>query len=197
MNYEDAFRNYENGTATEEEKAFVKGELEKVRSISSIIDEDQVVEDPSPIRDADKDEIKTAKKQFKIKHLLFALGAVVVLIAIAGAILGGVFGSAAGYAKKAVVVDRQEAIEIGSVELLDWLNDRQEAMNNQLGNPAGTFTYALRDIHFDGIDTDFHYQTPVTDSYYYYKVEFEARGADYKVFIDSRDGKVVRIKIDD
>ena len=53
MNYEEAFKNYENGTATEEEKAFVKAELEKAKALSSIIDDDKVVETPSPIAEAD------------------------------------------------------------------------------------------------------------------------------------------------
>ena len=105
MNYEEAFKNYENGTATEEEKAFVKAELEKAKALSSIIDDDKVVETPSPIAEADVEEIKTAKKQFKIKHLLFALGAVAMLIAMVGAVLGGVFGYAASSAKKQMAVN--------------------------------------------------------------------------------------------
>jgi hypothetical protein len=37
MNYEDAFKNYENGTATEEEKAFVRAELEKANLLATFL----------------------------------------------------------------------------------------------------------------------------------------------------------------
>ena len=197
MNYEEAFKNYENGTATEEEKAFVKAELEKAKALSSIIDDDKVVETPSPIAEADVEEIKTAKKQFKIKHLLFALGAVAMLVAMVGAILGGVFGYAASSAKKQMAVNETKAVEIGRAELLDWLNDMRSDTNNQLGLPAGTLMYTIEEIRSEGVDVDFNYELPLDESYYVYKVEFEARDTDYKVVIDSRDGRVIRIRIDD
>ena len=196
MNYEEAFKNYENGTATEEEKAFVKAELEKAKALASIIDDDKVVETPSPILEADVEEIKTAKKQFKIKHLLFALGAVAMLLAMVGAILGGVFGYAASSAKKQVTVNKTKAVEIGRAELLDWLNDMRSDINNQLGLPAGTLMYTIEEIRAEDVDVDFNYELPLDESYYIYKVEFEARDTDYKVFIDSRGGRVIRIKID-
>ncbi|MBP3291211.1 MAG: hypothetical protein J6M26_02050, partial [Clostridia bacterium] len=152
MNYEEAFKNYENGTATEEEKAFVKAELEKAKALSSIIDDDKVVETPSPIAEADVEEIKTAKKQFKIKHLLFALGAVAMLVAMVGAVLGGVFGYAASSAKKQMAVNETKAVEIGRAELLDWLNDMRNDTNNQLGLPAGTLMYTIEEIRSEGVD---------------------------------------------
>ena len=79
MNYEDAFKNYENGTATEEEKAFVKAELAKAKSLGNML-EAEVVEEPSPITEAEVTEIKKAKKQFKIKHILFIVGSIICLV---------------------------------------------------------------------------------------------------------------------
>ena len=111
MNYEDAFKNYENGTATEEEKAFVKAELAKAKSLGNML-EAEVVEEPSPITEAEVTEIKKAKKQFKIKHILFALGALALVVIMVGAILGGVFGSAAVSAKEQIAVSKNQAIEL-------------------------------------------------------------------------------------
>lgn len=196
MNYEDAFKHYEEGTATEEEKAFVKGELEKAKSLSSII-EGEVIETPSPIAEADVEEIKTAKKQFKIKHLLFALGAVALLIVMVGAILGGVFGYAGSQAKSQIAVNKTDATEIGKVALVDWLNDMASEMDGQLGLPAGTTKYTVDEVELEDLDTDFNYELPLEESYYVYKIKFEVRDEDYKVYVDSRDGKIIRIRIDD
>jgi hypothetical protein len=195
MNYEDAFKNYENGTATEEEKAFVRAELEKAKSLGNILDA-EVVEQPSPITQAEVTEIKKAKKHFKIKHILFALGALALVIVMVGAILGGVFGSAAVSAKKQITVSTGEAVEIGKVELLDWLNDMRNDSNGQLQLPGGTFNYTIDEIRYEDIDTDFVYELPLGDSHYVYKIEFEVRDTDYKVHVDSRDGKVLRIRFD-
>ena len=196
MNYEDAFKNYENGTATEEEKAFVKAELAKAKSLGNML-EAEVVEEPSPIAEAEVTEIKKAKKQFKIKHILFALGALALVVIMVGAILGGVFGSAAVSAKEQIAVSKNQAIEVGKIGLLDWLNDMRNDSNGQLGLPGGTYTYTLDEIRYDGLDQDFVYELPLGDSHYVYKIEFEVRHEDYIVHVDSRDGKVIRIKFGD
>jgi uncharacterized membrane protein YkoI len=55
----------------------------------------------------------------------------------------------------------------------------------------------LDELRYEGVDRDFVYELPLGDSHYVYKIEFEVRDTDYKVHVDSRDGKVIRIKIDD
>ncbi|MBR2056364.1 MAG: hypothetical protein IJ978_01750 [Clostridia bacterium] len=57
--------------------------------------------------------------------------------------------------------------------------------------------YTIEEIRSEGVDVDFNYELPLDESYYVYKVEFEARDTDYKVVIDSRDGKVIHIRIED
>ena len=57
--------------------------------------------------------------------------------------------------------------------------------------------YTIEEIRSEGVDVDFNYELPLDESYYVYKVEFEVRDTDYKVVIDSRDGRVIRIRMDD
>ena len=100
MNYEEAFRHYREGTATEEEKAFVQEEIAKAKALSSLMDDQGLAVKPAPIKEADAKEVKDAKQHLVWKRVLAGLLAVIVLLVALGAILGGVFGSAAAYARK-------------------------------------------------------------------------------------------------
>lgn len=95
MNFDEAFEHCKNGVATEEEKQYVKQQLEKA---NEFLNSESVRED-SPVKEADAEEVKKAKKKFKWQYVVIPVCSLIgVLMAIA-AILGGVFGSAASYAK--------------------------------------------------------------------------------------------------
>lgn len=54
MNYEDAFRHYREGTATEEEKEFVLEEIAKAKALSNFLEDEGLNVKSAPIKEADK-----------------------------------------------------------------------------------------------------------------------------------------------
>ena len=67
MNFEEAYKKLREGTATDEEAAFVARELENVRRISSILD-DPALSDPG-ISKAKLETVQKARKAFNHKAL--------------------------------------------------------------------------------------------------------------------------------
>ena len=68
MNFEEAYQKLREGTATDEEAAFVARELENVRKISAILDNPAMF---SPeIGQAEKETVQRARKAFNKKTLV-------------------------------------------------------------------------------------------------------------------------------
>ena len=61
MNYEEAFRHYREGTATDEEKAFVLDEIAKAKALSSLLDDEGLAVRPSPIKEAEANGLVSLK----------------------------------------------------------------------------------------------------------------------------------------
>ena len=106
MNYEEAIRHYREGTATEEEKAFVQDEIAKAKALSTLLDDEALAVKPAPIKQAEAKEVKDAKQHIVWKRILAGLIAVVVLLVVLGAVLGGVFGPAASYARDHIALHK-------------------------------------------------------------------------------------------
>ena len=86
MNFEEAFARYKDGIATEEEKAFVRQQLEIANAFVADDEKRQSI----PVAEASDDDVKKAKKKFKWRYVVIpALSLICTLLAIA-AILGGV-----------------------------------------------------------------------------------------------------------
>ena len=89
MNFEDAYRKLREGTATDEEAAFVARELENIRRISAVLD-DPALSDPGISR-AEVDTVQKARKAFNRKTLLrtvlITLGSLLAVAAVVCAIL--------------------------------------------------------------------------------------------------------------
>ena len=66
MNFEDAYKKLRDGTATDEEAAFVARELENVRRISSILDNPEL-SDPG-IGQAEMDTVQKAERFLTTKR---------------------------------------------------------------------------------------------------------------------------------
>ena len=112
MNYEEAFRHYREGTATDEEKAFVLDELAKAKALSSLLDDEGLAVKRAPIKEAEAKDVKEAKHDLVWKRVLAGLIAIAVIVVVIGAVLGGVFGAAAAYGKDNILLDRAEAIAV-------------------------------------------------------------------------------------
>lgn len=184
MNYEDAFKHYREGTATEEEKAFVQEEIAKAKALSTLLDDEALAVKPAPIKEADAKEVKEAKHQLIWKRVLAGLLSIVALLVIIGAVLGGVFGSAATYAKDAIVYSKAEAAEIAT-----------EFAYNDAVNRFG-FTGSVTDFYAEStreIDDRFNFEGDLKSSYYTYKVEVTGWSEDgweleYEISVNSKTG---------
>ena len=99
MNFDDAFKHCQEGVATEEEKQFVKEQLAKANEFLK----SESIRDESPVKEADVEDVRKAKKKFKWQYIVIPICSIVCVLLVIAAILGGVFGSAASYAKDAAV----------------------------------------------------------------------------------------------
>ncbi len=181
MNYEDAFRHYREGTATDEEKAFVLDEIAKAKALSSLLDDEGLAVKPAPIKEAEAKDVKDAKHRMIMRRVLGGLIAVVVILLALGAILGGVFGSAAAYARGNVVLERTEAITVAE----DYA--REHAEKNGF-----VVSHAFSDLPRD-VDEDFNFETDLKSSFYSYKVDVtvwtaEGYELDYEVVVNAHTG---------
>lgn len=193
MNFNEAFKHYEEGTATEEEVAYVKDEIAKAKALSPLFDDEALAVTPVAITEADKQEVKAAKKQFKSKYIMIVAVALLTTILVLGAILGGVFGAAASYAKEQIAFSKSDCEVFAKSYLCDWLNSMQDFSNSNITSlPSGTLKYSTDEMRVKDIDTDFHFEIDLDESYYSYKYEIEARGQDYKVNVDTRDGSLCK-----
>ena len=185
MNFDEAFEHCKNGVATEEEKQYVKQQLEKA---NEFLNSESVRED-SPVKEADVEEVKKAKKKFKWQYVVIPVCSLIgVLMAIA-AILGGVFGSAASYAKKAVAFSKAECAALAKDKAYEFVTDR--SLPSILG------VTSKDDFVVDDMDREFNYSgSDIKNSYYSWIVELEAYDFEIKIEVDTRNGncKVIKVK---
>lgn len=168
MNFEEAFAHYKDGIATEEEKAFVKEQL----AIANKMVADDEKRAPAQFVEASNDDVKKAKKKFKLRYIVIPAISIVCVLLVVAAILGGVFGSAATYASKAVEYNKFECKEVAYSHVLTLVE------NGKLPAPVG-------EIEIDDVDREFNYVAhDITKSYYSYYIELEYDGA-----VHSGEGK--------
>lgn len=182
MNFDEAFKHYREGNATAEECELVRDEIAKAKALSSLFDDEGLSVTPAPVSEADKEEIRNAKKQFRIKVLVSAIAAILIALIVIASVLGGVFGSASSYANDKIAYTKNQGLEFAKTALVDFLTDKGIAVDEN-------------EIECDDIDKDFNYEVPIEDSYYTYKYELKVGEDEYKVEIDTRDGETLKIKV--
>lgn len=111
MDFESVYKKYVEGTATDEEKAFVEQELDKAQKMTKIID---AYQSSLPIeKECDRETVKKAQKRFAKKNALRALAITAAcIVLIAAIVLASVFGTAFGAANKNCRVTEEEAKQI-------------------------------------------------------------------------------------
>lgn len=195
MNYDDAFKHYKEGTASDEEKEFVKQEIAKARALASLLEDDSVSANAAEIKRADAAEIKAAKKEFSWRGLLIGLIAMIVLIAAVGIVLGCVFGAAAGYANDNITVSKEDAVNYAIAAAY------ADAISVQYGTAfVGENTFYL-DERFNDIDRKFRIESDLQQSYYVYEIEvkgFDEAGYEweYKIGVNTRTGNCMVLERD-
>lgn len=187
MNYEDAFRHYKEGTATEEEKAFVQSEIARAKALSTLLDDQGLTVKSPKIKEADAEEVRKAKTDFLWRRVIVGLLSVVAVLVIIAAVLGGVFGSAATYAKKSVAVNIEEAVILA-----------EEFAYNDAANFKGTKPFEGENNFMaervGDIDKKFQFENNLKDSYYVYRVEVKGYDTvnqlewEYEIDVNAKTG---------
>lgn len=177
MNFEEAFKHCQDGTATQEERDYVKSQLDAANNFM-----DERPTEPAPIKEAEKEDVKRAKKKL-IKFIVAPLCAVLCALVIVGAILGGVFGYASSSAKESAKYDKNACVEIAM----------NTAFNYMVGIVPDTIsTDIYQDINYyqvDGVERHFQYDgTHLDHSYYIYIVEVSIVENEFEIEVDTRNG---------
>ena len=179
MNFEDAYKKLRDGTATDEEAAFVARELENVRRISSILD-DPELSDPG-IRQAEMDTVQKARKVFNQKTLIRTVVVVLCsLLVIAAIVCAILFIPSNISASGKVTLSKEQAVEVAHACLVEELGEEE----------AGRFyvDYAHRHLRYVG---------SIFDAIYVYKIEYEdIHGREYEIEVNSNSGYTVIRDID-
>ena len=108
MNFEAIYQKYKDGTATDEERAFIDSEIEKARKISSILDP----QEPPELNEVEAETVKKAKKAFNLRSTLRTVVITVSCIAILAVLaFGAIFGTAYISANNAKNLSQEEAVD--------------------------------------------------------------------------------------
>ena len=179
MNFEEAYQKLREGTATDEEAAFVARELENVRKISAILDRPDL-SDPG-IRKAEVETVQKARKAFNRKTLIRTVLIVLCcLLAIAAIVCSLLFIPSNISASGKLTITKEQAIEAAYACLLEQVGEER----------AGTFyvDYAHRHLRYVG---------SIFDAIYVYKVELvDAHGSEYEIEVNGNSGYTVIRDVD-
>jgi hypothetical protein len=179
MNFDEAFKHYREGTATEEEKILVHDELAKAKGFSTLFDDEGINVTPAPIKEAEVSEIRAAKKEFKWSKIIYALCGVGIILVVLAIILGGVFGAASSYADKQIAFDKVQCVQ----------SAKQYAYEFLVSNPMGGFDFISSpdDLKVTDVDKEFRYDaSDIEKSYYEYRVTLETHTLEIKIDVDTR-----------
>lgn len=170
MNFEQTYKKYLDGTATEEEKAFVESEIKKCNDLFAVIERQGA---PAPKTAPVADEtVKKAKKRFTARQTVrTVIVSLIVAVVVVGAILGGVFGSAGAYAKKNLSVNKAQAESIAIAFVAD--NYRS----------AGK-------IVVTSCDRELRMKSKLSHSVYVYEIEVFNGLAEFDLIVDGKSGLV-------
>ena len=179
MNFDEALRHMQEGTATDEEKAYVE---EKLKSANNSVKSDspRIIEKPKPAK------IKGQKRE---RSKFFTLIAVIIAIfLVLGVIFAGVFGSAAANAKKAEVISKAEAQEMGQMYVYRLAQD---------GAMALPLVTSIDDVKLYDIDHDLAYDpAKPANSYYVNEIIYNVMGSRIEVEVDTRNGNCATTDVD-
>ncbi len=177
MKFEELYQKYIDGTATEEEKAFVEEEIAKAKKLSAIIDSQDAKRVVAPV---EKDDVKKAKKQYTFRSIVMIVAvSFIALVVAAGAVCGGVFGTAVTSAKNLSHFETtNEAGECAKRYVVNNLNDNGSLIVTEIDRSLVT-------------------REGLNKAYYTYEVEVQSlNGKEYDIVVDGRNGECKVIEID-
>ena len=177
MDFENAYKKYKDGVATDEETAFVEQELEKARKMTEFID---AYESKKAISDdCDEDKIRRAQKKYAKKNTLkILLISIAVLFVSAAIIISAVFGTAFGSANKNRNYSQTQAEQIA----LDYVAREYGGSEK---------------IVVENSEKSTDYSNDLRHSVYVYDVKVRIGFlTEVEITINSKTGEVVKVEID-
>ncbi len=177
MKFEELYQKYIDGTATDEEKAFVEEEIEKAKKLNAILDSQDA---KRVVAQVEKDDVKKAKKQFTMRSIItIIVVCAIALTVVAGAVCGGVFGTAVTSAKNLSHFENTpEAGECAKRYIVNNLNDNGSLIVTEIDRNL---------VMSDGLNK----------AYYRYEVEVQSlNGREYDILVDGRNGECKVMEID-
>ena len=174
MNFEEAYNKLKDGTATDEEAAFVARELENVRKISAILDNPGLA-DPGLVK-AEHETVQKARKAYNRKTIIRTIIIVVCSLAIIAAVVCGILFIPSNIsASKSLSITKQQAQDKAYTCLVEMVGE-EEAKEYYVD-------YNIRHIRYTG---------DVFHAVYVYVVEFEnSFGREYEIEVNGRSGYAV------
>ena len=175
MDFEELYKKVQDGTATEEEKAYVE---DKIHRISQILDE-PAVKSPE-IELADEATVKAARKKFSLRSTIRTIVVVLcVLAVIACGVCGYIFGTAIPAAKSSASISREQAVDIAKDCVIEYIS----ADDN--------IEFVVHDV-----DRDLNTRDGLKNAVYHYEVELRYNGVEYEVDVNAKSGYAVITDID-
>lgn len=181
MNFDNAYDRFLAGTASEEEIAYVKEELRKLKKLEELMAEDRA---PRPsLEKAEAEQYKKAKKAYTMRSAVTVFAIVVLVFAIvAAAVCGGIYGTAYSSAKKSDNADYAEARAIAYDFAYEY------AINTlKMTEPVVVVTEVEKELKME---------SPLKLSAYVYFAEVKVGRTELEIKIDSPTGTPVLIDID-
>ena len=174
MNFEDAYNKLKEGTATDEEAAFVARELENVRKISAILD-NPGLSDPGFAR-AKNETVQKARKAFNRKAAIRTIGIVICCLAVIAALVCSILFIPSNIsASKSLSVSKDQAREKAYACLVEMVGE-EEAKEYYVD-------YNVRHLRYTG---------SIFKAVYVYVVEFEnSFGREYEIEVNGHSGYAV------
>ena len=177
MNFDQVYEKYVNGTATEEEKAYVEAEIEKARKLSAIIDQMDSKRVIEPVNtDKVKAATKTMKKKFGLRALIISISVLIILaLAIAASVAAYVNVKAYGAAE----YTKEECFELAKKSV----NDHGGSISTEL-----VVTDWDRDLRIEN--------GKLSKAVYVYEIEVRKGSVEYEVEVNAKTGRAVIVDVD-
>ena len=182
MNFEELYKKYKEGSATEQERALVLKEIEAARRVSELLEKDQP-QGGVQIAPADRDTVKRAKKAFDLRTTVRTVVICAICVAVLGALVcAAVFGTALVSAHRAKNLTEEQAIDAAKALLATHVvgSTPTEMIVSEVENEL--------DLYVKLTDTVYIYEIKLLLGEYEYQVDVSAKTG-YAVISDKEQIK--------
>jgi len=178
MNFKNAYEKVQQGTASEEEIAYIAEEMDKLQKISSILDNPATA---ASLVEAENKDVVRARKHFNNKTTLrIIIVTFIILATIAAVVCGIIFIPSLTSAVKNVRHDRDECVQNAEVFITEMT-----------GSDA---TYFM----IKEIDRELRIPDSLWNAIFVYEIDFvDQGGTKYRVEVSSKSGFVILTDRDD